>query len=346
MSALNESVILVTHPIHDEVLQRLRSVGRVDMNIEAEPWTQDEIAWRLARADAMMAFMTDRVDASVLANAPALRVIACALKGWDSFDAVACERAGVWMTVVPDLLTQPTAELAVGLAISLARHVPPGHALVHAGGHAGWRPRFYGKALAGATVAVVGLGRLGSAIINLLQGFGCSSFLGVDPGVRLNGVQAAGLDHALRAADFVFVAAPLTPSSKHLIDSTALLNCKRGLFLINVGRGSVVAEDAVAEALRDGRLGGYAADVFEFEDWSRQDRPRRISKALLEQPNVLFTPHLGSADRETRLAIEHRAADNIIAVLRGLAPPDAVNRPARSRASGLVGLGFETDVVK
>ena len=326
-AAEGRSRILVTQPIHAEVRERIEAVGSIDLNSSTEPWSRAEIAARLRNADAMMAFMTDRVDAALLSGAERLRVVGCALKGYDSFDVEACTRAGVWLTIVPDLLTEPTAELALGLAISLARNVRQGDAIVRAGLFRGWRPQLYGTGLQGSTVAVIGLGRVGRAIIARLAGFGCARIIGVDPAMRLDGVDSLPLEQALSQANFVFVAAPLTPQSYHLLDTAALAHCHPGLFIINIGRGSVVDEDAVAAALEAGRLAGYAADVFACEDWLLATRPAHIPARLLDRPDTLFTPHLGSAVREVRIAIEHRAADNIIAVLEGRAPPDAVNRP-------------------
>lgn len=328
--------IIVTHPIHDDVAARLAQAGDVDINPSREPWSPAELRAHLAAADAMVGFMTDRVDALVLSAAPRLRIVACALKGYDSYDVAACTAAGVWLSIVPDLLTAPTAELAVGLAIALARHVRAGDAHVRSGAHHGWRAQFYGRGLDGAVVGIVGMGQVGRAIAARLQGFGCRRVLGVDPTpFTVPGVESATLHDALAASDTLFVAAPLTATNRHMIGTAALAQCKRGQMMINVGRGSVVDEAAVAHALQRGELGGYAADVFEFEDWSVPGRPAGVTPALLAAPNTLFTPHLGSAVTDVRRAIEHRAADNVLAVLAGEAPPDAINAPqVRSTAVG------------
>lgn len=276
----------------------------------------------------MMGFMTDRVDERVLDGAAALQIVACALKGFDSYDVEACTRRGVWVSIVPDLLTEPTAELAVGLAISLGRHVRPADQWVRSGAFEGWRPTFYGTGLAGSLVAVVGLGQVGRAIVRRLAGFDCQ-ILGVDPDpVGVDGVTPAALVAAVGRADYVFLAAPLTPRTRHFISRELLATARHGSLWINVGRGSVVDEDAIADALHAGAIGGYAADVFAFEDWSLPDRPSVIPKRLLAHPATLFTPHIGSAVTTVRRAIEHRAADNIIAVLEGRTPPDAINRPS------------------
>lgn len=318
--------ILVTQPVHDDVAARLGRLGNVDLHGGPEPLPPPELARRLERATAMLGFMTDRVDAGALRGARCLRIVATALKGFDGYDVDACTAAGVWFTIVPDLLTEPTAELAVGLAIGLARRLREGDALVRSGAFHGWRAQLYGRGLHGATVAVLGMGRVGRAVIERLRGFGCR-LVGVDrDGAMPEGVEPAALDEALARADVVIVALPLGPDSVHLIDDERLARARAGALWINVGRGSVVDEAAMLRRLHTGQVAGYAADVFEFEDAGIPGRPSVIDPALRTHPHTLFTPHLGSAVAEVRRAIEHRAVDNIEAVLQGRRPPDAVNQ--------------------
>lgn len=318
--------VVVTNRIHADVEARLARHASLDVNTGIEPWSGAELAERLRGATAMMGFMTDSVDAGLLAGAPRLAVVACALKGFDSYDIAACTARGVWVSIVPDLLTEPTAELAVGLTIGLARHLRAADVYVRSGGFQGWRPTFYGTGLAGAVVAIVGLGRVGQAIARRLAGFECH-LLGVDPSAAPPaGVMAVTLAEAAARADYVVVAAPLTSTTRHLIGRDHLAVAKPSSLWINVGRGSVVDEDAMAEALWSGAIAGYAADVFAFEDWALADRPSAIPARLLAHPATLFTPHLGSAVHAVRRAIEHRAADNIMDVLEGRAPRDAINK--------------------
>ena len=324
---MSRPLVVVTQRIHDAVRERLAEQAQVEMNDGLEPWPEPALRERLRRADALMAFMPDRVDASLLAAAPRLRIVACALKGSDNFDATACTHAGVWLSIVPDLLTEPTAELALGLAIAAARQVRAGDAWVRSGRFAGWRAHLYGRGLANSVVAVVGLGRVGRAIIDRLQGFGCAQLLGVDPHSHDARTRPATLAQAMAAADFVFLAVPLVAGSRCLVDAALLATVKPGQTLVNIGRGSVVDESAVADALALGPLGAYAADVFAFEDWALPGRPAGISPRLLASPHTVFTPHLGSAVQAVRLAIEQGAADNVLAVLAGQAPPGAVNQP-------------------
>jgi phosphonate dehydrogenase len=325
--------IVISNWVHDEVITRLWAVGDVDANLRRVPWSQRELTRRTGDADALLAFMPDRVDAAFLKLCPRLKVVACALKGFDNFDVDACTDAGVWVTIAPDLLTNPTAELAVGLAIALGRRVREGDVLTRSGMFKGWRPVLYGKGLDQSVVGIVGMGAVGRAIAARLAGFGCR-ILGVDPGKDMpDGVAGTDLDVALTASDYLILAVPLTPATFHLIRREALKRMKAGALLINIGRGSVVDEPAVAEALDGGGIGGYAADVFEMEDWALDSRPRAIDPRLLAHRLTLFTPHLGSAVDRVRLEIAMQAADDIAAVLAGRRPRFAINEPSRGRAS-------------
>lgn len=315
--------IVVTQPVHAEVLQRLQTHGQVVMNPGPNPWTDEELLGHLGDAEGLLAFMPDRIDRRTLQHAPRLRTVACALKGHDNFDLRACAEAGVSVSFVRDLLTEPTAELAIGLAIAAARHILPGDRTVRQG-YDGWRPTFYGTGLHQSVVAVVGLGAVGRAIVDRLMGFGCAELLGVDPHAQDARVEPVDLPTALRRADYLILAVPLMPQTRHIINAQALAQVRPGQILVNIGRGSVVDEAAVAHALQDGRLGAYAADVYEMEDWLLPDRPTQVHPGLLASPRAVFTPHIGSAVRRVRLAIEQRAADNLLQALRGESFSDLV----------------------
>jgi len=326
--------IVMTNRVHAEVVDLLAAHGTLVVNTGDEPWAREEVERRSADADALVAFMTDLVDDAFLARCPRLRIVACVLKGYDNFDVAACTRRNVWLSVVPDLLTNPTAELAVGLTIALGRKLLEGDAYMRSGAFGGWRPQLYGSGLDGSTVGIVGFGAVGRAIARRLDGFG-ARLLCHDPrplseaDARTFGVEARPLPGLLGESDFIVVAAPLTPDSLHLIDAAALAQMKRGALLVNVGRGSVIDEAAVAMALAEGRLGGYVADVFEMEDWARPGRPSGIAPDLIaHRQRTVLTPHLGSAVARVRLDMELAAARDVIAVLQGRAPANAVNRAA------------------
>lgn len=323
--------VVVTNRVHDDVLDRLRKKAVVIANTGPEPWPADELRGHLAQADSLIAFMPDRVDGAFLDNAPNLHLIACALKGYDNFDVAACSARGVLVTVVEDLLTDPSAELTVGLMIALGRHIVAGDRSIRAGEFKGWRPRLYGTGLAGSTVGIIGMGAIGKAIAARLRGFSCQMIYHdsrrlAQPLEAELGLAPAELDaELLPRSDYVVLALPLTAGTRHVINARRLDQMKPEALLINPARGSLVDEAAVAAALASGRLGGYAADVFECEDWARPDRPSGIDGALPGSNRTLFTPHLGSAVDEVRRSIEHAAADCVLSVIDGKRPKGCVN---------------------
>lgn len=332
---MTRPLVVVTNRAFPETLNLLSSHCEVIANQTLDPLPRREVLERASKAQGLLAFMPDNVDDAFLAGCPQLRVIACALKGYDNFDIEACTRHGVWLTIVPDLLTEPTAELSVGLAIALGRHVLKADQTVREGRFAGWRPTFYGTSLDGSVVGILGAGRVGRAIARKLAGFSCDVLM-VDANTRdpaPANARFASMDEVVARADFLMLAVPLDDSTFHLVNHELLARVKTGMLLINPSRGSVVDEAAVAEALSSGRLGGYAADVFEFEDWARADRPAGVDSRLISTADqTLFTTHIGSAVHSVRLAIELDAARNLIEGLSGLRPHGAVNDPLRASA--------------
>ncbi|MEH6718879.1 MAG: phosphonate dehydrogenase [Aurantimonas endophytica] len=338
---MNRPLIVATSKIHTEVVELLSLHGDVVANVNDEPWAVDRLSSELREARAVMAFMPDRVDNAFLEAAPNLEIVACALKGFDNFDVATCTARGVWVSIVEDLLTDPTAELTVGLMIGLARHIMSGDVEVRRS-FDGWRPRFYGTGLSGSCIGLLGMGAIGQALAKRLRGFG-SEIVYWDRN-RLSpqseadhGVTFAEFNQVVAKSTFLISALPLTTETRHMVDAAVLAAMPGGAFLVNPSRGSVVDEAAVADALESGRIAGYAADVFEMEDWAIDDRPRQIEPRLLAMPDrTLFTPHLGSAVQHIRLAIEMDAAANIIDVLEGRRPRGAINDPvglSRRRAA-------------
>ncbi|MDX1694953.1 MAG: phosphonate dehydrogenase [Ketobacteraceae bacterium] len=319
-------VVVTTHKLHDQVLDQLRQTCEVIANQTTDTLPREEILKRCAGADAVMAFMPDRIDDDFLSQCPNLKIVSAALKGYDNFDVDACARRGVYLSFVPDLLTVPTAELAIGLTIGLTRHVRASDLFVRSDQFAGWSPRFYGLGIAGSTIGVMGFGAIGQAIAERLTGWDCH-LICYDHDDQAGAAEALGVncvsaDELLGTSDIVILGLPLTRDTLHCINTAALATMKQGAFLVNPCRGSVVDESAVISALQSGQLAGYAADVFEMEDWARPDRPRYIDRALLEHPNTLFSAHIGSAVTKVRLAIEQRAASNILQALAGEVPQD------------------------
>lgn len=345
MTQTNERrpLIVATHRIFPETTRKLGAFGAlITPEFGQAALRPERVQSALAEADALLAFMPDRVDDAVLAASPNLRIVAAALKGWDNFDGGACARRGVWLSIVPDLLTVPAAELTIGLMIGLARNVRASDAHLRSGDFRGWRPEFYGRGLAGETAGFIGFGAIGQAVARRLRPFGIRMIY-ADPrslpqAVEQElGVTRLPFDAVLAQADYLIVVVPLSPATRHMIGAEALSRIKPGALLINPARGSVVDEAAVVAALQSGCLGGYAADVFEMEDWLLPDRPRKIAPALLTHPATLFTPHIGSAVVRARQQIETCAADNIIDCLQGRTPRDAIYGPGLAPRSAEIG---------
>jgi phosphonate dehydrogenase len=330
--------IVIGHRPFDETFASLEPLAEVVAPSDGRTWSQARLRRELRLADGWLAFMPDSADDALLACCRRLRLIAGALKGSDNFDVAACTRRGIWISVVPDLLTVPTAELTIAMMIGLGRHLIEGDRRVRTGRFRGWRPKLYGISLAGARVGFVGMGVIGRAIAERLCAFGVEQRY-CDPQRLAPALEGAlklscetHLETLLGWGDYLVLAAPLTPRTLHLIDARALQRIRPGCLLVNPSRGSLVDEAAVLDALESGHLGGYAADVFEMEDWARANRPRAIASRLRRHPATLFTPHLGSAVTSVRRAIEQRAADNLIDALSGRVPRDAVNPQARHSA--------------
>jgi phosphonate dehydrogenase len=240
----------------------------------------------LERAAAVMAFMTERIDGHFLSLAPDLQIVAGALKGFDNIDVEACSRAGVWVTVCEDTLSEPTADLAVGLLLGLTRRMHEGDALVRRGEFRGWRPRLYGTDLRARTLGILGMGAVGRAVAERATPFGVR-LLYWDPtplpesiATRFD-VTRMDFESVVAQADMLMPLLPLKASTHKLIDAKTIARMPRGALIINVARGSLVDEEAIADALRDGHLGGYAADVFACEDLSVADRPRGVPESLI-----------------------------------------------------------------
>lgn len=332
LSISADKSILASHRVFSETKTALAKIGQVYAPNPAERFMRPQLNRLASGADAFLAFMPDAVDESWLANAPRLRIIAGALKGYDNLDLDACTRRGVWVSNVPDLLTIPTAEITIGLMIALARKIRAGDSWVRSRGVSRWRPDLYGVGIHDSTIGLLGLGMIGQAVAERLRAFGarllyCDRRAASAAMERRLQLTRCNLGMLLAQCDYVIVAMPLNAESHHLLDRRALANCKKGMLLINPSRGSVVEEAAILHALKTGRLGGYAADVFECEDLSVPEHPARILSGLLTHPATLFTPHLGSAVERVRREIELRAAGNIADWAHGLAPRDALNRP-------------------
>ena len=289
----------------------------VGADVEVDVWDEDlppprtELLARVARADGLLALLTERVDAELLDAAPALQVVANHAVGVDNVDVDACTARGIWVTNTPDAVTESTADLTWALILATARRIGEGERLVRAGGFKAWKPTLLlGLELRGATLGIVGLGRIGEAVARRARGFGMHVLHTTTRG-------GIPLEELLASSDVVSLHCPLVPETQHLIDARRLAQMKRGAILVNTSRGPVVDEAALVAALESGHLGGAGLDVYE-------DEPR-IHPGLLRREDVVLSPHLGSATHATRALMATMALSDAARVLRGERPVHPVN---------------------
>ncbi|MCK6504028.1 D-glycerate dehydrogenase [Myxococcota bacterium] len=302
--------VLVTQEIDPVGEHLLRQAGhQVEVRAGPAPISPDELRRRLPGAAALVPMPTDRIDAAVLAT-PGLRVVACHSVGVDHVDLDAARRLGVAVTNTPGVLTEATADLAMALLLAVARRLGEGERLLRRGDFHGWRPTMLrGLDLRGATLGIVGLGRIGRAVAERARAFG----------MTVRGCTSTGgepLSALLAHSDVLSLHCPLTPATHHLLRAEPLAAMKRGALVINTARGAVIDEDALADALEAGHLGGAGLDVHAAEP--------AVHPRLLRREDVVLLPHLGSATWQTRRAMAERAAQNAIAVLAGQPAPDRV----------------------
>ncbi len=256
---------------------------------------------RAASADALLCLLTDTIDADLLASAPHLRAIANYAVGSDNIDLAAARARGIQVGVTPDVLTDATADLAFALLLAAARRLPQAAAAVHAGDWLTWEPAgWLGADVHGATLGIVGHGRIGQAVARRARGFD----------MRVLHTRETPLEELLRQSDFVSLHTPLTPQTRNLIDADALAHMRPTAILVNTSRGAIVDQRALAQALRDGRLAAAALDVTDPE-------PLPPGDPLLQAPNLLVVPHIGSATHGARARMTELAVDNLLAALAG-----------------------------
>jgi glyoxylate reductase len=303
--------VFVTRALPFEALDRLRSAHEVDEWPGDMPPGDDELRAGLAEADGLLSLVTDRVDAGVIETAPKLRAIANMAVGTDNIDLEAAAARGIPVGNTPDVLTDATADLAFALLLALARRIVPGAAMVRDGEWKTWEPaKDLGADLAGATLGIVGWGRIGQAVARRAEGFGMELI----HSSRSSGIP---LDELLGRSDFVSLHTPLTSETRHLVDAGFLARMKPTALLVNTTRGGVVDQDALRAALEAGEIAGAALDVTDPE-------PLPADHPLLGAPNLLVVPHVGSATVHTRGKMAAMAVDNLLAALDGRPMPHPV----------------------
>jgi glyoxylate reductase len=316
------------------IARRLPAAGRDELERRFEVdggellVDREALLERVRGAAALVADPTVPVDAELLeAAGPSLRVVANFAVGYDNVDLEACRERDITVTNTPDVLTNATAELTVALMLAAARRLGEAERLVRADRWKGWDPAaLLGRELSHSTIGIVGLGRIGGRVAELLQGFGPGAGRGPSllywsrtarPEVESRlGLERLDLDELVGRADIVTIHLPLGPETRHIVDAHLLERFRPGAILVNTARGGLVDTAALVAALRSGRLAAAALDVYEHEP--------AVDPELLELENVVLLPHIGSATARARDAMAGLVAENVSAVLAGEPPPTPV----------------------
>jgi glyoxylate reductase len=289
------------------------------------PIAKKEIIDKIRDKDGLICLLTDPVDAEVISAGKNLKIIANFAVGYNNIDIKAATERKIIVTNTPDVLTETTADLTFSLILSVARRIIEADRFVREGKFIGWEPMlFLGSDVHHKTLGIIGLGRIGQAVAKRACGFGMK-IIYFEPErlpeeiERECGAEYQNLDTVFKLSDFITIHVPLTASTHHLIAQREFSLMKKSVYIINVSRGPVVDEKALVEALRSKSIAGCALDVYEREP--------KIAQELLDLPNTVLVPHIGSASVETRTRMAIMVAENIVAVLINRCnPPNPVNQ--------------------
>jgi glyoxylate reductase len=307
-----------------------RGLRIIKEKFDAEVWPKyapppkNAIIQKAAKVDALATLLSDKIDAEVFDAAPKLRIIAQMAVGFDNIDVAEATKRGIYVTNTPGVLTETTADFAWALLMAVARRIVEADKYVRSGKwKVSWHPMMLqGRDVYGATLGIVGLGRIGCAIAKRAKGFDMK-VLYYDVIRRPDfekeyDIKFTELDTLFQEADFITINTPLTKETLHLVDERRLRMMKKTAFIVNNARGPIVNEEALYKALKEGWIAGAALDVFEQE-------PTPVSNPLLKLDNVVVAPHISSASYETRSRMAEMVAENLTAFFEGKTPPNLVN---------------------
>ncbi len=320
----------MTRPLPGAGLERLQEVAEVRVWPGPGPPDRATLVHELAEAEGLLCLLTEQIDAGILQEAPRLRAISSYSVGLDHVDVHCATALGIPVGHTPGVLTETTADLAFALLLAAARRIVEADSTVRSGewdAQRSWAPDLMvGRDVHGATLGIVGLGAIGQAVARRAKGFGMRVLGWSRSGRAVPGVDSVELPTLLRESDFVTVHVARTPETEGLIGADAFERMKSSAMLVNTARGGIVDEAALAEALRSGAIAGAGLDVFDRE-------PLPASSELLDAPNLVLAPHIGSASRATRERMADLAFANLPAGLSGEPMPSCANREALERRS-------------
>jgi len=314
--------VFITRPLPKAAVERIATQCEVTVYPEDARMPPAQLVEACREVEGVVTSSTP-VSAELVEQARRLRVVSTVGVGYDNIDVAACTRRRIMVTNCPGVVTEATADLSFALLLAVARRLVEADRYVREGQWRYWQwGNMWGTNPSGKTLGILGFGRIGQAVARRARGFSMRiiyhDMVRPTPEVERDlGAQFMDRETLLREADFLSIHVPLSPDVIHLISAPELAMMKPTAFLINTSRGKVVEESALIEALQSKRIAGAGLDVFEFEP--------QIHPALLAMPNVVVTPHMGTATRETRLAMAMLAAENLLAALAGQLPPNLVN---------------------
>ncbi len=313
--------VLVTKRVYPEAIEFLKRHADVDYVSTDDGLAPDELIQRARGKQAIVSQLVDRFTPNVLDQLEGVRVISNVAVGFDNIDVPTATRHGILVTNTPDVLTDTTADFAFALLLAAARRVTEAHAFVHSGQWSRWTiDMLVGQDVHHRTLGIFGMGRIGQAMARRGLGFSMRILYDSTRRVDFPGAELASKEQILAESDFLSIHVPLTAKTRHSVGEPELRAMKPTAILINTSRGPVVDEAALARALREHWIAGAGIDVFEREP--------QVLPELLECPNAVLAPHIGSASVETRRKMSMMAAENAVAALAGRRPPNLLNPDA------------------
>jgi gluconate 2-dehydrogenase len=321
---MNKPKILVARAVFPEVIERLTYHFDVESNQDDRIFTAHELAEKMRGKEGLLTTASEHMSAASIAASPTLKAICNMAVGYNNIDLAAASKAGVMVTNTPDVLNETTADFGWALLMATARRVTESEKWLRAGKWEKWSYNsFLGADVHGATLGIIGMGRIGQAIARRSTGFDMNviyhnrSPLSAEQERAANNARYVSKEALLREADHVILVLPYSEASHHTIDSADLALMKPSATLVNIARGGIVNDAALIEALRSKQIAAAGLDVFENEPNFNPD--------FLTLDNVVLTPHIASASEPTRRAMANIAADNLIAALTGGRPPNLLN---------------------
>lgn len=315
--------VIVSRELTDGVMARMEELFETRLNREDRALTRVELEAAVADADVLVPTITDRIDADLIAKAgPRLKLIANFGVGVDHIDLHAARERRILVTNTPGVLTEDTADMTMALILSVPRRLGEGEKLIRAGAWDGWKPSgMLGHRVNGKTLGIIGMGRIGRAVARRAQGFGIRTIYHnrhrLPEGVEAElGARFVDLDSLFTQSDIISINCPHTPETHHLVNAERLAQMRPYAYLVNTSRGEVLEEDALIKALQSGQIAGAGLDVYVNEP--------HVDPRLLDLPNTVLLPHMGSATYEGRAAMGEKVIANIRAWVDGHRPPDQV----------------------